>query len=79
MMLFAIEQSLMPAETGKRYEYETAVAAGDELSAHFHDYDWYDKVLHAQIGRIEDTRADPFRLAAPQAGSLKAGGGVVIG
>lgn len=50
-MLFAIEQSLMPAETGKRSEYETAVAAGDALSAHFHDYDWADEVLHAQIGR----------------------------
>lgn len=51
MMLFAIEQSLMPGETGKRFEYETAVAAGDALSAHFHDYDWADEVLHAQIGR----------------------------
>ena len=51
MMFFAIEQSLMPAETGKRSEYETAVAAGDPLSAHFHDYDWADEVLHARIGR----------------------------
>jgi len=51
MMLYAIEQSLMPGETGKRYEFETAVAAGDALSAHFHDYDWADEVLHAQIGR----------------------------
>ena len=51
MMLFAIEQSLMPGETGKRFEYETAVAAKDPLSAHFHDYDWADEVLHAQIGR----------------------------
>jgi hypothetical protein len=51
MMLYAIEQSLMPGETGKRYEYETAFAAGDALSAHFHDYDWADEVLHAQIGR----------------------------
>lgn len=51
MMLFAIEQSLMPGDTGKRFEYETAVAAGDPLSAHFHDYDWADEVLHAQIGR----------------------------
>lgn len=51
IMLFAIEQSLMPGETGKRFEYETAKAAGDELSAHFHDYDWADEVLHAQIGR----------------------------
>jgi hypothetical protein len=50
-MLYAIEQSLMPGETGKRFEYETAVAAGDRLSSHFHDYDWADEVLHAQIGR----------------------------
>lgn len=40
-----------PGETGKRYEYETARAASDELSAHFHDFDWADEVLHAQIGR----------------------------
>ena len=51
ILLFAIEQSLMPADTGKRSEYATAVAAGDTLSAHFHDYDWADEVLHAQIGR----------------------------
>lgn len=51
MMLFAIEQSLMPRDTGKRSEYETAVAAGDPLSAHFHDYDWADEVLHTRIGR----------------------------
>lgn len=51
VILYAIEQSLMPAETGKRFEYETARAARDELSAHFHDYDWADEVLHAQIGR----------------------------
>ena len=51
VLLYAIEQSLMPAETGKRYEYQTAVDAGDALSAHFHDYDWADEVLHAQIGR----------------------------
>ena len=51
MMLLAIEQSLMPGDTGKRFEYETAVDAGDALSAHFHDYDWADEVLHTQIGR----------------------------
>lgn len=51
MMLYAIEQSLMPGETGKRFEYQTAIDAGDALSAHFHDYDWADEVLHAQIGR----------------------------
>ncbi len=50
-ILYAIEQSLMPAETGKRFEYQTALEAGDTLSAHFHDYDWADEVLHAQIGR----------------------------
>ncbi len=51
VMLYAIEQSLMPAETGKRFEYETAQEAGDALSAHFQDYDWADEVLHTQIGR----------------------------
>jgi hypothetical protein len=51
IMLFAIEQSLMPGDTGKRFEHDTAVEAGDALSAHFHDYDWADEVLHAQIGR----------------------------
>ncbi len=51
VMLFAIEQSLMPSDTGKRYERQTAEEAGDALSAHFHDYDWADEVLHAQIGR----------------------------
>jgi hypothetical protein len=51
ILLFAIEQSLMPGDTGKRFEYDTAVAAGDALSAHFHDYDWADEVLHARIGR----------------------------
>ena len=51
ILLYAIEQSLMPSDTGKRFEYETAVAAQDDLSAHFHDYDWADEVLHAQIGR----------------------------
>ena len=50
-LLYAIEQSLMPADTGKRSEYATAVAANDPLSSHFHDYDWADEVLHAQIGR----------------------------
>ena len=51
VILFAIEQSLMPSETGKRSERQTAEDAGDALSAHFHDYDWADEVLHAQIGR----------------------------
>jgi hypothetical protein len=50
-MLYAIEQSLMPGETGKRFEFHTAEEAGDPLSTHFHDYDWADEVLHAHIGR----------------------------
>jgi hypothetical protein len=51
IILFAIEQSLMPGTTGKRFEYQTAVEAGDDLSALIHDFDWADEVLHAQIGR----------------------------
>ena len=51
IILYGIEQSLMPADAGKRSEYETARASGDALSAHFHDYDWADEVLHARIGR----------------------------
>ena len=51
LLLYSIEQSLMPAETGKRYEFDIAVEAGDALSAHFQDFDWADEVLHAQIGR----------------------------
>jgi hypothetical protein len=51
IMLWAIEQSLMPRDTGKRSELDTARDAGDALSAHFHDYDWADEVLHTRIGR----------------------------
>lgn len=50
-VLYSIEQGLMPADTGKRSEWETARAAGDALSTLFQDYDWADEVLHAQIGR----------------------------
>jgi hypothetical protein len=49
-VLYFIEQGLMP-KTGKRYEWETAVASQNPLSALFQDYDWADEVLHAQIGR----------------------------
>jgi hypothetical protein len=41
----------MPRETGKRWEWEIAVGANDELATHFQNYDWADEVLHAQIGR----------------------------
>ena len=50
-VLYTIEQSLMPAKTGKRYEWETAIDAGDDLAVLFQDFDWADEVLHAQIGR----------------------------
>jgi hypothetical protein len=49
-VLYYIEQGLMP-KTGKRFEWETAQAAGDAFSAMVQDYDWADEVLHARIGR----------------------------
>ncbi|MDB6165739.1 MAG: hypothetical protein JWQ83_879 [Lacunisphaera sp.] len=48
--LYFIEQGLMP-KTGKRYEWEIAVAANDPFGAMIQDYDWADEVLHARIGR----------------------------
>ena len=50
-VLYAIEQSLMPEKTGKRYEWVTAGEAQDELATLYQDYDWADEVLHTQIGR----------------------------
>ena len=38
-------------KTGKRYEYETAVASGLPLAATMQDFDWADEVLHSQTGR----------------------------
>lgn len=49
-VLYFIEQGLMP-KTGKRYEWETALAAHHPLSSLFQDYDWADEVLHARVGR----------------------------
>jgi hypothetical protein len=51
MILWKIEQGLMPRTTGKRFEWELATRAGDELTVAMQDYDWADEVLHAQIGR----------------------------
>lgn len=59
LLLYGIEQSLMPARTGKRYEYEIARASGDRLSTNFHDFDWADEVLHAAIGRRQLRRYFP--------------------
>lgn len=50
-VLYTIEQSLMPAKTGKKYEWEVAIDADDDLATLFQDYDWADEVLHAQVGR----------------------------
>lgn len=50
-VLYAIEQSLMPATTGKKYEWVTADEAGDPLAKLFQDFDWADEVLHVNIGR----------------------------
>jgi hypothetical protein len=49
-VLYFIEQGLMP-KSGKRHEWEVAVASQNPLAAIFQDYDWADEVLHAQIGR----------------------------
>src|SRR5690349_23440188 len=49
-VLYFIEQGLMP-KTGKRFEWETGLASGDEFAAMIQDYDWADEVLHARIGR----------------------------
>lgn len=51
ILLYAIEQSLMPRDRGKPYEHRVAAASGDRLSALFHDYDWADEVLHVAIAR----------------------------
>jgi hypothetical protein len=50
-VLYTIEQSLMPATTGKRYEWETASQTQDELATLFQDFDWADEALHVRIGR----------------------------
>ncbi len=50
-VLYTIEQSLMPATTGKKYEWVTAEEAHDPLAKFFQDFDWADEVLHVRIGR----------------------------
>ncbi len=49
-VLYFIEQGLMP-KTGKRFEWETALASGDAFAGFIQDFDWADEVLHARIGR----------------------------
>lgn len=62
LILLGIELSLMPKDTGKRYEWVVAKASGNELAAAIQDYDWADEVLHTQIGR---------RWLVPRIGSLE--------
>ena len=50
-ILFFIEQRLMPAKIGKKYEWDVAVATANRLTQLIQDYDWADEVLHAKIGR----------------------------
>lgn len=50
-VLYFIEQGLMPAKTGKQYEWEVAVSTTNRLTQLIQDYDWADEVLHARIGR----------------------------
>ena len=50
-MLWGIEQSLMPADTGKRFEFEVVHGYGDPLLSTFQDFDWADEVVHVKIGR----------------------------
>jgi hypothetical protein len=50
-VLYAIEQKLMPGNSGKRLEYEISRNANDPLAAQIQDYDWADEVLHVHIGR----------------------------
>ncbi|WP_436489099.1 hypothetical protein [Chitinophaga sp. ARDCPP14] len=50
-ILYFIEQGLMPAKTGKKYEWDVAIATANRLTELIQDYDWADEVLHAKIGR----------------------------
>ncbi|MDQ6419709.1 hypothetical protein RB620_09735 [Paenibacillus sp. LHD-117] len=50
-ILYDIEFGLMPGDTGKKYEWNISREAGYALATTFHDHDWADEVLHAQIGR----------------------------
>jgi hypothetical protein len=62
-VLYFIEQGLMP-RTGKRFEWETATAAGVPLARTMQDYDWADEVLHARIGRDWYVTAMPSQVEA---------------
>jgi hypothetical protein len=55
MTLYAIEQSLMPGETGKRYEYDTARAAKtwaalDQYRERDTQHDWWPGFVRRVLG-----------------------------
>jgi len=50
LILWGVEQSLMPADTGKRFEFEVVREHGDPLISTFQDFDWADEVVHVKIG-----------------------------
>jgi hypothetical protein len=50
-VLYAIEQGLMPAKSGKKYEWQVAKESANPLVKLFQDYDWADEVLHVHTGR----------------------------
>jgi hypothetical protein len=72
-VLYTIEQSLMPATTGKRYEWQTASHTHDALATLFQDFDWADEVLHVHIGRqwllatLKMTRDEAIQLGQRRA------------
>jgi hypothetical protein len=61
LILWRIEQDLMPGATGKRFEWAVAGLHEDEFFVALQDYDWADEVLHAQIGRRWLTSEFPQR------------------
>lgn len=63
LILWYIEQGLMPKKTGKQWEWEIAKESGNPISLLIQDFDWADEVLHAQIGR---------KWLVPHYGSLEA-------
>ena len=66
LILWHIEQGLMPRETGKPFEWAIAGLDGDPFVVSLQDYDWADEVLHAQIGRrwLESEFASPAERKA---------------
>jgi len=65
LVLFAIEQNLMPAKTVKKLEYMISKNADDAITSAIQYYDWADEILHVHIGR--KTLLPKISLSAPEA------------